>query len=48
MASKTKQTELIRARKHRPNRVNLKQEQKRLKENLRVLGKLAEKAAEAQ
>ncbi|MGV8073998.1 MAG: hypothetical protein AB2L11_05535 [Syntrophobacteraceae bacterium] len=42
MASKTQKTEAIRARKHAPNRINMKQEQKRLRENLRVLEKVAE------
>lgn len=42
MASKTKQTRKIRARKHRPNKVNLKAEQKRVAKNYDVLGSLAE------
>ncbi len=42
MASKTQKTEAVRARKHAPNKENLKQEQKRLQENLRVLAKLAQ------
>jgi hypothetical protein len=42
MASKTQQTEKVRARKHKPNRVNLKAEQKRVAKNHEVLGRLAE------
>lgn len=41
MASKTKTTEFIRARKHRSNRVNLKDNLKRIRENLDVLERLA-------
>lgn len=41
MASKTQKTELVRSRKHKTNRVNMKQEQKRLHANLEVLAKLA-------
>jgi hypothetical protein len=41
MASKTQQTEKIRARKHAPNKINLKVEEKRLNENYKVLARLA-------
>ena len=40
MASKTQKTEAVRSRKHASNKVNLKQEQKRLRRNLDVLAKL--------
>jgi hypothetical protein len=42
MASKTQHTKKVRARKHRPNRVNLKTEQKRLEKNYEVLARLAD------
>lgn len=42
MASKTQKTELIRARKHRPNKLNLKVVQKRLAKNFEVLAKVKE------
>jgi hypothetical protein len=42
MASKTQQTEKVRARKHKPNKVNLKAEQKRVAKNYEVLGRLVE------
>jgi hypothetical protein len=42
MASKTQKTELIRARKHAPNRVNLKTAQKRLAKNFEVLARVIE------
>ena len=44
MPSKTQKTESVRARKHAPNKVNLKQEQKRLRRNMDVLAKVVEKA----
>jgi len=40
MASKTQKTEKIRARKHRPNKVNEKSVRKDLRVNLNVIGKL--------
>lgn len=40
MASKTQKTELIRARKHASNRVNLKASRKRLAKNFEVLARL--------
>jgi hypothetical protein len=40
MASKTQKTEKIRARKHRPNKVNEKTEAKHLRVNLNVVQKL--------
>lgn len=40
MASKTQQTEKIRARKARPNKVNLKQSEKRIRKNLEILGRV--------
>ena len=43
MASKTQKTEAIRARKHASNPVNLKKTLKRLRKNIDVLAKLAEK-----
>ena len=42
MASKTQKTEAVRARKHRPNKVNIKTDQKRLDENLEILRKATE------
>lgn len=42
MASKTQKTEKIRARKHRPNQINIKAEQKRLDASLEVLRKVTE------
>lgn len=41
MASKTKQTWLIRDRKHRSNTKNLKKNQKQLYKNLEVLAKVS-------
>lgn len=41
MASKTKKTEEIRARKHRANKENLKAEQKRIRKNLETLARIA-------
>jgi hypothetical protein len=41
VASKTKQTWLIRDRKHRSNTVNLKKQLKRLGKNLEVLASLS-------
>jgi hypothetical protein len=43
MASKTRITDNVRARKKAPNKVNLKQEQKRLRKNYEVLAKLESK-----
>ena len=40
MASKTKHTELVRARKHRPNKVNVKTDQKRTAKNLEILARI--------
>jgi hypothetical protein len=40
MASKTQKTEKVRHRKHAPNKVNNKSEQKRLRESLDVIVKL--------
>lgn len=42
MASNSKKTKLIRARKARPNRKNLKADMKRLQENSKILRSLAE------
>jgi len=42
MASNSKKTKLIRARKARPNRKNLKADMKRLQENTKILRSLAE------
>lgn len=42
MASKTQKTELIRARKHRSNKLNLKVVQKRLEKNFEILAKVKE------
>jgi hypothetical protein len=42
MASKTQQTEKIRARKHKSNKVNMKAAQKRLAKNYEVLERLVE------
>lgn len=42
MASKTKTTETIRARKRAPNRTNLKVDEKRTAKNLEVLRKTLE------
>lgn len=41
MASKTKQTEEVRAKKHRANKKNLAAEQQRIKDNLEMLAKIA-------
>ncbi len=40
MGSKTQKTETIRHRKHAPNKSNRKTEQKRVRGNLTLLGKL--------
>ena len=40
MGSKTQKTEIIRHRKHAPNKVNRKAEQKEVRKNLDVLVKL--------
>ena len=37
MASKTKKTRIIRKRKHKPNRTNLKADQKRILKNTEIL-----------
>ena len=37
MASKTKKTRIIRKRKHKPNKVNLKADQKRFLRNMEIL-----------
>lgn len=42
MASKTQKIKKIRKRKAKPNRVNLKTQQKRVEHNLEVLEKVAE------
>jgi hypothetical protein len=42
MASKTQHTKKVRARKHRPNRMNMKNERKRLEKNYEVLARLVE------
>jgi hypothetical protein len=41
MGSNRKQTELIRARKSRPNKANLKKNQKRIQRNVEILRELA-------
>lgn len=41
MASKTQKTEKIRARKHRPNPINIKTDQKRIDESLAALKRAA-------
>ncbi|SMC27801.1 hypothetical protein SAMN02746041_03076 [Desulfacinum hydrothermale DSM 13146] len=43
MPSNTHQTRLIRKKKDRPNKENLKTLEKRMKKNLEVLAKAAEK-----
>jgi len=40
MASKTKKTRIIRKRKHKPNRINLKADQKRFLKNIEILRSL--------
>ena len=45
MASKSKRTDAIRKRKDRPNRDNLKKNQKRIEENREILRELAAKDA---
>ena len=45
MASKTQKTKKIRARKSKPNKINLKQEQMRLRKNLDVLERVVEQQA---
>ena len=42
MASKTQKTESIRARKHRSNKVNIKEGDKKLRKNFDVLEKVVE------
>lgn len=42
MASKTQKTEAIRARKHKPNTVNLKKVEKQLQKNMEVLDNASE------
>jgi len=44
MSSNRKQTRLIRARKAKPNRTNLKKNQKRVQRNAEILRELASKA----
>ena len=44
MASKTQKTEKIRARKHAPNKDNLKTERKRIRKNLDVVQKIEKEA----
>jgi hypothetical protein len=43
MASNSQSTQRIRKRKHHPNKVNQKAEQKRMRENLDILERLAKK-----
>ena len=43
MGSNRKQTELIRARKSRSNKTNLKKNQKRIQKNVEILKELASK-----
>jgi len=43
MGSNRKQTELIRARKARSNKTNLKKNQKRIQKNVEILRELASK-----
>ena len=43
MGSNRKQTELIRARKSRSNKANLKKNQKRIQKNVEILRELASK-----
>ncbi len=45
MASKTKKTKAARKRKSKPNKGNLKKNQKRIDKNLEILRDLAEKDA---
>ncbi len=40
MASKTKHTRLVRKRKHRPNKINVKTDRQRIVKNLEVLAKV--------
>ncbi len=40
MGSKTQKTEIIRDRKHGPNKANRKTSKKQIRENLDVIGKL--------
>ena len=44
MASKTQKTEAVRKRKSKSNKINLKQEQKRLRRNLDVIAKVVREA----
>jgi len=45
MASKTKKTKAARKRKRKPNKANLKADQKRIERNLEILRELEEKDA---
>ncbi len=42
MPSKTQKTRLIRKKKDRPNKANLKADEKRMKRNLEILAKAAQ------
>jgi hypothetical protein len=42
MASKTQKTEAVRARKAKSNKINMKQDEKRLAKNLDVLKKVSQ------
>jgi len=42
MASKTQKARKIRKRKHRPNKDNIKVQENRIRENLKVLDKVVE------
>jgi hypothetical protein len=43
MSSNRKQTMLVRSRKAKPNKVNLKKNQKRIQKNVEILKELASK-----
>ena len=45
MASKTKKTKAARKRKSKPNKGNLKKDQKRIERNMEILRDLAQKDA---
>ena len=45
MASKTKKTKAARKRKRKPNKANLKKDQKRIEKNREILRELGEKNA---
>jgi hypothetical protein len=45
MASKSKKTEAARKRKRKPNKANLKKDQKRIQRNREILRELEEKDA---